>query len=252
MDFTRKNVLVTGGSRGIGRAISLEFAKLGANVIIQYLSNKQAADDTLTSLPGNSHFIIQADVADPLSVQHMMESIISRTGTIDIVINNAGIFEDHPIQNISYDEWQKAWNHTLSVNLTGPANVMYWATQYMIKNGGGRIVNISSRGAFRGEPEAPAYGASKAGLNALSQSLAKQLAPYKIYITAIAPCFVETEMTADILNSPQGDEIKKQSPIGRVAKPEEIARAAVFLASEGTEYFTGAILDVNGASYLRT
>jgi NAD(P)-dependent dehydrogenase (short-subunit alcohol dehydrogenase family) len=122
----------------------------------------------------------------------------------------------------------------------------------MIKNGGGRIVNVSSRGAFRGEPESPAYGASKAGLNAMSQSLAKKLAKHNIFVGVVAPGFVETDMAAELLTGPEGDGIRNQSPLGRVARPEEVARAVLFLAAEGSEFMTGAIIDVNGASYLRT
>ena len=113
-------------------------------------------------------------------------------------------------------------------------------------------MNVTSRGAFRGEPEQPAYGASKAGLNSLSQSLAVALAPHNIFVGAVAPGFVNTELTADRLDSPEGDEIRAQSPFNRVAQPEEVAHAVLFLASEGAEFTTGTIIDVNGASYLRS
>ena len=122
----------------------------------------------------------------------------------------------------------------------------------MIKQGGGRIVNVGSRGAFRGEPKAPAYGASKAGLHAMSQSLAQYLAPHNIFVGVVAPGFVQTDMAAGILASPEGEGIRNQSPLNRVAQPDEVARAAMFLAAEGTEFLTGAIIDVNGASYLRS
>ena len=122
----------------------------------------------------------------------------------------------------------------------------------MKRGGGGRIVNISSRGAFRGEPDQPAYGASKAGLNALSQSLAQKLAPHGIFIGVVAPGFTETEMVADLLASPKGDVIRAQSPLARIARPREVAYAVLFLASEGAEFSTGTIIDVNGASYLRS
>jgi len=122
----------------------------------------------------------------------------------------------------------------------------------MIKQGSGKIVNISSRGAFRGEPAAPAYGASKAGLNAMGQSLAIALAPHNIFVYTIAPGFVETAMARPHLTGKRKNEILNQSPIGRVAKPEEIAKTVVFLASEGTDFLTGCIIDVNGASYLRS
>jgi NAD(P)-dependent dehydrogenase (short-subunit alcohol dehydrogenase family) len=122
----------------------------------------------------------------------------------------------------------------------------------MIEHGGGRIVNVSSRGAFRGEPEGPAYGASKAGLNSMSQSLAQRLAPHGVFVGAVAPGFVDTDMASRVLDGPNGDDVRAQSPLGRVAKPEEVAYAVLFLASEGSEFSTGTIIDVNGASYLRT
>ena len=159
---------------------------------------------------------------------------------------------DHVIEEVDFEAWQKAWRQVLDTNLVGPANVSYLAARHMIEHGGGRIVNVSSRGAFRGEPEGPAYGASKAGLNAMSQSLAKRLAPHDIFVGVVAPGFVDTDMAARYLDTPRGDEIRAQSPLGRVAKPEEVALAVLFLASEGTEFMTGAIIDVNGASYLRT
>jgi len=252
MDFTGKYVLVTGGSRGIGRAVAQAFAKHGAAAAINYNTNRQAAEETLQSLPGGPHLIVQADVTQPASVQQLIETVTQKFGRVDIVVNNAGVFTHHPLEDVSFAEWQKAWQDTLAVNLVGPANVCYYAARYMIKQGGGRIVNISSRGAFRGEPQAPAYGASKAGLNAMSQSLAQQLAKFNIFVGVVAPGFVETDMAADFLSGPGGDSIRNQSPLGRVARPEEVAQAALFLAAEGSEFMTGAIIDVNGASYLRS
>jgi NAD(P)-dependent dehydrogenase (short-subunit alcohol dehydrogenase family) len=172
-------------------------------------------------------------------------------GGLDIVVNNAGIGIYHPIATTSYEDWQRAWQDTLAANLTGPANVCFCAAQKMIAGGGGRIVNITSRGAYRGEPIKPAYGASKAGLTSLSQSLAVALAPHKIFVGAVAPGFVNTELTADRLASAEGAEIKAQSPFNRVAEPKEVAHAVLFLASSGAEFSTGTVIDVNGASYLR-
>ena len=134
----------------------------------------------------------------------------------------------------------------------GPANVCFCAARHMIASGGGRIVNITSRGAFRGEPTKPAYGASKAALNSLTQSLAVALAPHNIFVGAVAPGFVNTELTADRLNGPEGEEIRAQSPFDRVAEPREVAHAVLFLASTGAEFCSGTIIDVNGASYLRS
>ena len=131
-------------------------------------------------------------------------------------------------------------------------NLIHCVVNQMKEQGGGHIINISSRGAFRGEPNAAAFGASKAGLNALSQSLALALAPYKIYVYAIAPGWVETDMSQKLLDSPEGKHIRIQSPLGRVAKPEEVALTVLFFASEDSEYLTGGIIDINGASYLRS
>ncbi len=252
LDFTNKAVLVTGGSRGIGLAISQAFASRGAKVAINFLANEKAAHEALDSLEGESHIQVQADVTDPEQCKRMVGEVIDKLGRLDILVNNAGGGADHPIAEVSFDGWQQAWQTTLNANLIGPANVSFCATSHMIKNGGGRIVNISSRGAFRGESTKPAYGASKAGLNSLSQSLAVALAPHNIFVGAVAPGFVDTELAAEKLNGPDGDAIRNQSPLGRVARPEDVANAVLFLASDGAEFSTGTIIDVNGASYLRS
>ena len=252
MDFSKKRVLITGGSRGIGRACSLAFAQRGARVAVNFRHGREAAQRTLEQLSGGPHALIQADVADPEAVKDMVDQAVEELGGLDIVVNNAGISLLHPIEDLDYEQWREAWNRTLSINLLGPANVMYCVARFMKHNGGGRIVNVSSRGAFRGEPEQPAYGASKAGLNALSQSLASRLAQDKIFIGVVAPGFVETDMSSSKLEGATGDRIRQQSPLGRVARPEEVAFAVLFLAADGSEFTTGAILDVNGASYLRT
>jgi 3-oxoacyl-[acyl-carrier protein] reductase len=152
----------------------------------------------------------------------------------------------------TYDEWQEIWRRTLDTNLVGPANLVHAVVPHMVASGGGRIINITSRGAFRGEPSHPAYGASKAGLNSFSQSLAKELGPHNIFVTAIAPGYVETDMAAPYLNGPRGQEIRGETAIGRIATADEVARLAVFLATPGTESMTGGVIDINGASYLRT
>ncbi|HTU02966.1 MAG TPA: SDR family oxidoreductase, partial [Candidatus Sulfotelmatobacter sp.] len=171
---------------------------------------------------------------------------------IGILINNAAAYEEHPPLSTDYAAWRKAWGRVIATNLHGPANLSLLAAQAMARSGGGRIVNISSRGAFRGEPEAPAYGASKAGLNSLSQSLAKALAPNGVLVYCIAPGWVETEMAAEFLAGPRGSEIRGQHPLGRVTLADEIARVAVFCALDAPAAMTGAVIDVNGASYLRT
>jgi len=252
MNFQDKVVLVTGASGGIGRAIAQAFAQHGARVAVHYHRAIDAAEMTIQSLSGGPHELFRCDISDPADSQSLIEKVVKKFNRLDVLVNNAGIFRAHPIRQVDYQRWLEDWQRTLATNLVGPANLMYWAAQHMIVQGGGRIVNVSSRGAFRGEPDAPAYGASKAGLNALSQSLAQALAPYHIFVTAVAPGFVETDMVAESLSGPDGQKIREQSPLGRVAQPEEVARTVLFLAAEGSDYLTGAIVDVNGASYLRS
>ena len=245
-------VLVTGGSRGIGRAVAEEFAARGATVAVQFRADRRAADDTLAALHGVGHLALPADVTDPEQVRSLVERVVDRFGGIDVLVNNAGIYQEHPILETSYEDWQRIWRRTIETNLIGPANLMHAVVPHMVAAGGGRIVNVSSRGAFRGEPDHPAYGASKAGLNSLGQSLALALGPHGIYVTTVAPGFVETDMAAPFLDGPAGDAIRAQSPLRRAATAREVARVVVFLATPGAESTTGAIVDVNGASYLRT
>jgi len=248
MNFTSKVVLITGASRGIGRACAQQFAAKGAQVAVHYNRNQQAATATIASMEGAGHIIVQANMDDPAAIKGMVDKVIQQFGRIDILVNNAGIYEEHKLTEVEYATWQQQWLRTLHVNLLSAANTIYCAAQHMIPNGGGRVVNVSSRGAFRGEPDAPAYGASKAGMNSMGQSLAKLLAPHNITVATVAPGWVATDMAADYL----GQGVAQQSPLNRVATPDEIAHAVLFLASEGAEFATGAILDVNGASYLRT
>jgi 3-oxoacyl-[acyl-carrier protein] reductase len=244
--------LVTGASRGIGRAIAQAFAAAGDRVAVHHRDSAALAAEVLAGLPGAGHAVVQADLADPEAVRRMVDGAHDALGGLDVLVNNAGVFTPHPITDVSYEQWQAAWQDTLGVNLIGAANVTWCAVHHMVGNGGGRIVNVSSRGAFRGEPGQPAYGASKAGLNAFGQSLARALAPQGIAVATVAPGFVDTDMAAGHLDGPRGDEIRAQSPFDRVATAAEIAAAVLYLASPEAEWASGAILDLNGASYLRS
>jgi 3-oxoacyl-[acyl-carrier protein] reductase len=252
LNFTGKTVLITGASRGIGRACALMFAQHGATVAVHFNKNEAAADETLKLLSGEGHISVQGNLADPDDIERVVHTAVQVLGRIDILVNNAAIYEDHPIAEVGYQGWQDSWQRVINTNLIGTANMIYCVAQGMIQHGGGRIVNISSRGAFRGEPTSPAYGASKAALNSMGQSLAKALAPHNIFVGTVAPGFVETDMAVEALAGPQGDFIRNESPLQRVAKPEDVAYVALFLASAGAEFTTGAIIDCNGASYLRT
>ena len=227
------------------------FASNGDRVAVHHRDSAALAQQVRAGLPGDGHTVVQADLADASAVKEMVDQAAADLGGLDVLVNNAGIYVEHPITDVSYEQWQNAWRDTLAVNLTGAANVTWCAVQYM-KQTGGRIVNVSSRGAFRGEPRHPSYGASKAGLNAFGQSMARALAPYGISVGTVAPGYVETDMAAEDLNSPRGGEIRAQSPFNRVATPEEIAAAVLYLASDQAEWASGSIIDLNGASYLRS
>ena len=245
-------VLVTGASRGIGAAVVRAFASVGDRVAVHYGRSVNDAEHVAASLPGQGHMIVGADLADAKAVRRMVDAAADRLGGLDVLVNNAGVFEPpHPITETTYEDWQRAWTDTLAVNLVGAANVTWCAVQHMIQGGGGQIVNISSRGAFRGEPSHPAYGASKAAIIAFGQSLARALGPHAIAVTAVAPGFTQTDMAAEALAGEKGDQRRAESPLGRIATPEEVAAAVVFLASPDAVMASGSVLDINGASYLR-
>jgi 3-oxoacyl-[acyl-carrier protein] reductase len=256
-------VLVTGGSRGIGAAIAAAFAARGDRVAVHYRDAEAAAAAVRDSLDGDGHLVVRADLADPEAVRTMVDAAAAGLGRLDVLVNNAGVYLEHPVLESSYDQWQQAWRATLGINLVGAANATWCAVRHMTAAApgrpagrpagqpAGRIVNVGSRGAFRGEPTHPAYGASKAGLHAFGQSLAVALAPHGITVASVAPGYVATDMTQEELATPAGDAIRAQSPFGRVATPGEIAAAVVYLASPEAEWASGAVLDLNGASYLR-
>jgi len=262
-----RGILVTGASRGIGAAIAKAFADGGDRVAVHHRTATDTAASVLDSLPGSGHLLVRADIADPAAVAAMVEEAVDGLGRIDVLVNNAALFVDepvagsrrlgHPVAETSYEDWVAVWRRTVEVNLLGTANVTWCVARHMLAIDPpaglpqGRIVNIGSRGAFRGEPQVPAYGASKAGVHAMSQSMALALGTYGIAVTSVAPGFVATDMADQVLSGPEGDQVRAQSPFDRVARPDEVAAAVLYLASSGAEWASGAVLDLNGASYLR-
>lgn len=244
-----RTALVTGGSRGIGAAIARALAGEGYRVALHYGNSREAAEQVLGSLDGDGHVLVQADLRDAEQVRAMVDASAEQLGHIDVLVNNAGVFFAHPIDETDYDEWRAAWQETVAVNLVGPANVAWCAVRHM--GPGGRIINIGSRGAFRGEPQSPAYGATKAAIAAFGQSLAKYLGGRGIAVTTIAPGFVDTDMATEAMEGEGGVIRRGESPFGRIAAADEIAAAVVYLASPQAEWASGGILDLNGASYLR-
>lgn len=250
---TDRRVLISGASRGLGRALARAFAANGDRVAVHYGSREVDARSTLASLKGEGHVLVGGDLSDPAGAADVAGRAADALGGIDVLVNNAAVNEPHPLADTSYEDWAALWQRHVSVNLLATANLSHLAARRMIDQGtGGRIVNIGSRGAFRGEPDHPAYGATKAAVHALGQSLAVSLAPYGIAVASVAPGFFETERVAHRLSGDEGAAIRAQSPFGRVGTADEIAAAVLWLASPVAEWASGTVLDLNGASHLRT
>lgn len=249
--------LVTGASRGIGRATAIALSARGEKVAVHYGSNAAAAEETLGLLHGEGHVLVAGDLSDPEIARSVIEEAERGLGQLDILVNNAGIAPgpgtDHRVDGTDYAAWQQRFTRMLDVDLTAPANLTYLMTRGLIaRKAPGVIVNVGSRGAFRGEPDAPAYGAAKAGLHAFGQSMALALAPHGITVASVAPGFIGTERQQPKLEGPAGDDLRAQSPFGRVGTAEEVAAAILYLTSPAAQWASGAVLDLNGASHLRT
>ena len=246
-----RKALVTGANRGIGRAIANLLAAHGARIAVHFGSDGEAAQRVLKELSGEGHVGLEADLSSPEKAADLPQRAADALDGLDMVINNAGIYTTHDIAHLDAQNWQEAWDRTIAINLTAPSLIMHAAVPHLEKSGGGHLVNITSRGAYRGEPEAPAYGAAKAGLNSLTQSLALKLAPKNIHLVAVAPGWVLTDMTEGFLAGPQGQEIRSQSPLNRTAHAEEVAQVVLLAVSGKADALTGGVIDVNCASYFR-
>jgi len=245
-DIKGRVALVTGGSRGIGKAVSLALARAGANVVINYHKDKAAAEQTCreAQLTGCETVAIMADISDKNQAEKLISQTISQFGRLDIIINNAGVWQRTPINEKPFSEVEKM----LNVNLMGTFYTIMSAVPHLIKQKSGNIINISSTSAQRGEAYYSAYSAAKGAVISLTKSLALELAPHNIRVNCVAPGWVKTDMSREALKAETGDEITGQIPLGRVADPAEIAGPILFLASKMSSYVTGEILNVNGGS----
>lgn len=253
----RRRVLVTGASRGIGRAVAVALAERGDRVAVHFGRDRAAAEQTLAGMAGDGHVLVQGDLADPDGAAAVVGGAIEALGGVDVLVNNAAVGpaagNRHTVESSSYEDWQRVWREMVDVDLLAVSNLTYLVAQHLLGRGApGSIVNVGSRGAFRGEPEYPAYGAAKAGVHAFGQSMAVALAPHGISVATVAPGFISTERQQAKLDGDLGAGILAQSPFGRVGTPEEVAAAVVYLSSPDAVWASGAILDLNGASHLRT
>lgn len=239
----KKTALVTGAGKGIGRAIALALAKMGVLVIVNYRGSKEQAEETVQKIRemGQEAEAYPCDVSDFQAVETMMKTIVSKYGRLDILVNNAGITKDGLILKMSEEDFDKV----VDTNLKGTFHTIRHASRQMIRQRSGRIINISSVSGVMGNPGQSNYAAAKAGIIGLTKTMAKELGSRGITVNAIAPGFIETDMTAVLSESVQQN-IQAQIPLGHFGKPEDVAAAAAFLASEEADYITGQVLCVDG------
>jgi acetoacetyl-CoA reductase len=244
-DLTGKACLVTGGSRGIGRAIALELGRDCASVAVGYANNKEAADEVVAEIKssGGEAFAFGCDVQDPAAVGPAVASVVERFGKIDVLVNNAGITRDRSLAKMSIEEW----NDVLTTNLSSVFNMTSQVLPHMVKAGGGQIVNISSVIGLHGNFGQANYAAAKAGIVGFTKSAALELARKGITVNAIAPGFIETEMIAAMPDEVRAGILAK-IPMGRFGRPEEIAQVVAFLVSNG-DYITGQVIAIDGGLY---
>ncbi|MBU5230939.1 3-oxoacyl-[acyl-carrier-protein] reductase [Intestinimonas butyriciproducens] len=243
MELEGKAALVTGGSRGIGRAVCLELARRGACVAVNYAGNAAAAEETVESCKakGVDAFSVQADVADAAACDAMVKEVLSRFGRLDILVNNAGITRDGLMPMLKDADWDAV----LDANLKGAFHCMRAAYRPMMKQKYGRVVNLSSIVGLRGNAGQANYAASKAGLIGLTKSMAKELAGRNVTVNAVAPGFIDTDMTAALPEKAR-ESMLASIPMGRLGQGEDVAKAVAFFAGDGAGYVTGQVLCVDG------
>lgn len=242
-------VLLTGGSRGIGSATVRALHAQGARVMFTYASREDDALALRDEL-GDRVETMACDLANYASLPAVVDACVERFRGLDVLINNGAVFEHNPFFGTDYESWQRGWQRTFSINLFGTANLTWLALQHMREQGHGKIINVASRSAHRGELEFADYGASKAALVNLTKSLARSCAPHGIVAIAVAPGFIETDMASEELENRRA-EIENEIPARRVGSAEEVASIVAFFASRAGDYANGATIDVNGGSYVR-
>ncbi|MFD2911088.1 3-oxoacyl-[acyl-carrier-protein] reductase [Jeotgalibacillus terrae] len=243
MKLDGKTAIVTGASRGIGRSIAIELAKNGANVVVNYSGNEEKAKETAREVEsaGTKALVFKADVSNADDVQAMLKETLSEFGSIDILVNNAGITKDNLLMRMKEDDWDQVMDINLkSVFLTTKA-----AARPMMKQRKGKIINVSSIVGVMGNAGQANYVASKAGVIGLTKTSAKELAARGINVNAVAPGFIETDMTGELPPDVQ-EAMKQMIPLDRFGKPEDIAKAVVFLASDDADYITGQTIHIDG------
>jgi len=252
IDLDGKTVLVTGASRGIGRACAETLARAGARVVVHYARDRTAADELAKALPGDQAYVIQADLGKPGAAARLWRDALAWRGRLDVLVNNAGIFEPAAV-DAADDAWDQTWARTIQVNLTALADLCRAAVSTFAEQGGGIVVNIASRAGFRGDaPDYWAYAAAKGGVLALTRTIARGWAKQGVLAYAVAPGFVATDMAAAALTDPaKRARALAEIPIGDFAPATDVANVVAFLASGLAPHATGTTVDVNGASYVR-